>query len=230
MRTTSSGKRLLVEAVVVVVSILLAFAIDAGWDQRQARQDERAVLRGLQSELLESRLIIESSRRNTAQAYERLKYFLAAPRSELLALSPVAAVGEVFQPLTRQWDETLPRGALDAATGSGKLASISDPALRAALARLGGAHASVKEMTAVIGEMDARTVAVLGELEGIQAIFAMPEPELDSGTLGALRDDPKIMGATTAKIWFLGGYLYQLQLLEATIDENLELIAAVLDN
>jgi hypothetical protein len=38
------------------------------------------------------------------------------------------------------------------------------------------------------------------------------------------------MGATTAKIWFLGGYLYQLQLLEATIDENLELIAAVLDN
>ena len=36
------------------------------------------------------------------------------------------------------------------------------------------------------------------------------------------------MGAATAKIWFMGGYLVSLKELEDVIDETLELIAAEL--
>ena len=43
-------KRIAVEAVVIVTSILLAFAIDAWWDERQERIEETEVLLGLKSE------------------------------------------------------------------------------------------------------------------------------------------------------------------------------------
>jgi len=227
---SSPDKRLIAEAVVVVSSILFAFAIDAAWDQRQARESERAILRGLESELQADIRAIAASRDSTAQTYDRLTYFLGATRSELLEMSPPTAEREVFAPLSRQWGQAMPTGALDAATGSGDLAVISDPELRVALARLASVHAGVKEMTAVIDEMDARTVAILGEFEGVQKLFTMSEPGLDATTLASLRADPRIMGAATAKLWFTGGYLSQLDLLEATITETLELISGVLDD
>lgn len=211
-----------------MVSILLAFAIDAGWDQRQARENERAVIQGIQSDLQESLLVLAASRDSTTTAYDGLKRFLRTPRSELLQLSPSAAARDVFLPLTRQWGRAIPTGALDAATGSGALAVIGDPELRTALARLGSANADVKIMRDLIGEMDTRTVAILGEFEGVRGMFAMGEPQLDAETLGALRADPRIMGAATAKVWFIGGYLGTLGVLESTIRENLELIDRVL--
>lgn len=42
--------RVLVEGLVIVLSILLAFAIDAGWDERQDRQAESEILRALSEE------------------------------------------------------------------------------------------------------------------------------------------------------------------------------------
>lgn len=228
MTRIGTGKRLFAEASVVIVSILLAFAIDAGWDQRQEHKHEREVLRGLQGELIEARETIRASRDSTAQAYERLKYLVTAPRADVLTMSPSQAASEVFMPLTRQWADALPTGALDAATGSGQLALISDPTLRAALARLGGAYASVGGMIATISEMDARTVAILGEFEGVRSMWAGTEPLIDIRTLEALVDDPRVMGAATAKLWWVGGYLFELEKFAGIVDESIELIAAVL--
>ena len=39
--------RVLVEGVVIVASILLAFGIDAWWEQRQDREEERRILQAL---------------------------------------------------------------------------------------------------------------------------------------------------------------------------------------
>jgi len=43
-------KRIVVEGAAIVVSILLAFAIDAWWDERQERIEEKEILLGLRSE------------------------------------------------------------------------------------------------------------------------------------------------------------------------------------
>lgn len=174
--------------------------------------------------------MLAASRDTTTQAYDDLQRFLSAPRSEVIQMSPSVAVNKVFAPLTRQWGGAIPTGALDAATGSGELAMISDPTLRAALARLGSSNDAMKGMVDLIGEMDARTVAILGEFAGVQRMFAMDEPELDAETLAALRADPRIMGAATAKMWFLSGYLTQLRRLQSVINENLELITADLED
>lgn len=42
--------RILLEGVVIVLSILLAFAIDAGWDERQERRAEQEILQALSAE------------------------------------------------------------------------------------------------------------------------------------------------------------------------------------
>ena len=46
----SRWSRLLLESIAIVLSILLAFAIDAGWDERQDRRAEAEILRALSVE------------------------------------------------------------------------------------------------------------------------------------------------------------------------------------
>jgi hypothetical protein len=46
----SRWSRLLLESIAIVLSILLAFAIDAGWDERQDRRAEEEILRALSVE------------------------------------------------------------------------------------------------------------------------------------------------------------------------------------
>ena len=48
----SRWSRLVVEGLVIVGSILLAFAIDAGWDAHRQRADEQAVLASLEAEFV----------------------------------------------------------------------------------------------------------------------------------------------------------------------------------
>ena len=40
-------KRVFVEAAAIVAGILLAFAIDAGWDERNEREEEKEILQSL---------------------------------------------------------------------------------------------------------------------------------------------------------------------------------------
>jgi hypothetical protein len=223
MTDTRSGRRLLAEAVVVVVSILMAFTIDAAWDQRQARAGERAVVQSIEADLRDGLRVVTDSRDSTLAAYARLESFVTGA-------APSGGEDRLFPALTRQWSAAVPTGALDAATGSGELALNRDPALRGSLARLAGTLAGLKEMSTIIGEMDARTVTTLGEFEGVRTMFGQADPVLDPRTVEALRADPRVLGAATAKLWFTGGYLYQLQLLQTTIEETLGSITDVLAN
>jgi hypothetical protein len=215
--------RLLAEAVVVVASILLAFAIDAGWDRHQLIQEEREVLGGLESELEEGRLVIEATRVATTEARAHLHFFLEATPDDIAGIPASAVLERIYYPLIRQWGSAIPRGALDAATGSGQLAGIREPALRAALARLGSHHAQVADIYRLIGDLDIRTAAVLGEFDGM---YSDPsgDPAVDAATLRAIRGDPRVQGAASAKYGFVGGYLGILSELEQVMDETLAMI------
>lgn len=57
-------KRLSVEAFAIVFSILLAFAIDAWWDERKERQFEQETLVGLEAEYEDHRINIEQQTAN----------------------------------------------------------------------------------------------------------------------------------------------------------------------
>ena len=85
-----SWARLLAEAVAIVTSILLAFAIDAWWSERQARQEEAEAIAGLRVEFTANVMAIDAvadHHRHSIEAMERL--LAMANHEESIAARPL---------------------------------------------------------------------------------------------------------------------------------------------
>lgn len=127
-----SAKGLVVEGLAIVLSILLAFAIDAWWDERQERAEEREVLESLYVEFEANRdeaasvvLLHEISVQSVATLME-------LRQDEILALSAEEVERHIrFFASPRTFDAV--RGSVDALTSSGKLGILRDRELREAL-------------------------------------------------------------------------------------------------
>lgn len=131
----SAPKRLLLEGLVVVASILLAFALDAWWDdiaiQRDLRKDIEFVV-----------LEIEANRDRILFHIDLMERMTVAGDSLFAAMESVPEDSLISVPDTIIWlmnnyptlNPSL--GAVEALITSGRLALIEDPALRTALAGL----------------------------------------------------------------------------------------------
>lgn len=127
-------RRMLLESTAIILSILLAFSIDAGWDEFQERKQERAFLGSLQSDFEETRTRINTS-------IDRHNRFIALARQLLGLYGRGAAdidndeletmLGAVFF----DWESLyLPSGSRDALFASGNIEIISNEELRTMLA------------------------------------------------------------------------------------------------
>jgi hypothetical protein len=125
-----SWKRVAVEGVAVVFSILLAFWIDAWWENRQERADERIVLASLVGEL-----------RQFTEQYEGAKHYVTALRESARTL--LIASGNPDNSLSDEeidslladatWylpPNVLPTPELDSLISSGDISLISNFYLR----------------------------------------------------------------------------------------------------
>jgi hypothetical protein len=116
-----SWRRLLLESAVVVVSILFAFSIDAGWDSRQERQRESVVLRGIladfeatRPDLTERLATARRLRQNSVVLRDRLAEEAGQGRitvPDTIVLSVIGA--PTFQPATNTLDAALASGEID---------------------------------------------------------------------------------------------------------------------
>ncbi len=182
----SSGRsgfagRLLAEGVVIVASILLAFALDTWWDATKERREERAALESLHEEF--------------AGAREQLAFYLGAHEriagaagglgalvrralaaGEPAVVVPDSALALVYIPPT--FNPML--GTLDGLLASGRLGLLRDPELRRSLAawegRLReGTEEEDKAVDFVFHQMDPvlrSRVDVSGALELVEGIFS----------------------------------------------------------
>ena len=126
-------KRIALEGIVIVVSILLAFAIDAWWDERNERLEETEVLLGLKSEFSRYRGEISNSIKYYANNRPLIAELIVATRkgswdSETLNFD--AALNTIYDPKSHDFGG----GVLDALINSGRLEIISDYNLRVRLA------------------------------------------------------------------------------------------------
>ena len=125
--------RALIEGGVIVVSILLAFGIDAGWDRFQEREAEREALRTLAAEfstnLEMTRVGIRGNRRNRSNTVFVLESLRSSRTGAQLQIPDTSIVYMLtigsLNPST---------GALDGVLGSQGLDLFSDPILRSRLA------------------------------------------------------------------------------------------------
>jgi len=82
----TAARRSLVEAVFILASILVAFSIDAWWDERQALATESAVLAELSLETERNRALLDATLATGRNALDRIDRFLRASPEELAQL------------------------------------------------------------------------------------------------------------------------------------------------
>ena len=127
-------KRLSAEAAAIVVSILLAFSIEAWWDNYQDRSEEQGILLNLKSEFEQNLAFIETeiSYRN-AVIESILKIFDASVAQT--SIEP-KLLDELIGDVTWWQNIEYSRGAIDGLLQSGGLSLIENEELRRILASL----------------------------------------------------------------------------------------------
>jgi hypothetical protein len=123
----------LIEALVVVASILVAFSLDAWWSERAERRTEAAHLRALRSDFEQNvsrlKVLIEQEER-IADASHRLLISAISPTTPSPEDSLANLLGQVFN--SGRFDPVM--GAYEAVVNSGGLAQVRDDSLRLVLA------------------------------------------------------------------------------------------------
>lgn len=130
----STGRRLALDSATVVFSILLAFAINAWWAGRQAREHERVLLAGILSDFRETRsdLVarLEMARRMAANGSDLRDRLAASPEGAAVEVPDslvIAVIGSpTYQPATN---------ALDAALASGEIGRIRSAEIQEEISR-----------------------------------------------------------------------------------------------
>lgn len=150
-------KRFLIEGAVIVSSILLAFAIDAWWDQAKVNRDVVEILRLIEAEAT-SNLI--NLRESISHHEEIISAIDAAQEENSSAKQHFSAVVdvEVFEPSS---------DALETLVSTGLLAEVDDIELRIALSAFKGLVEDLEEReSAALRFRDAarRRIAALGEV------------------------------------------------------------------
>jgi hypothetical protein len=122
--------RLFLEGVAIIVSILLAFSIDAWWDGHQERQEEERLLIALLDEFRENKELLEEARihhRAVEQAELELMALAADTSPDISPDSLDQLIGEI----NWWWSATkFSTGALNSVVLAGKLHLIRNEELR----------------------------------------------------------------------------------------------------
>ena len=173
MNTRIPWSRLVAEGAVIVVSILLAFAIDATWAVRAERVREAAVLEGLVRDFERHQAVITASIsafEGRLEAADRLLAYIG-PRAEADApeIERALAVVCMASPVRFQ------AGTLEALIGSEGLALLRDQELRSHLA------AWSQLVTDLEGVNDFVTSEVYGLLDYLRPRYSIQDLDYQAG-------------------------------------------------
>ena len=168
-------KRALVEGVVIVGSILLAFGIDAWWGALDEAAQRTAVIEGLRSDFEAARVDLDrvaafhiEGRMATA---ELMRMGAGGPLSEASS----SRVDSLFAGVTLVASFDPPLGTLEALISSGDLDLLDDPALAADLTRFQGEVADLDREQRFAREAMIRLFEYLGtEGVGVESFVTHP--------------------------------------------------------
>jgi hypothetical protein len=139
-----SLKRLAIEGTVIVASILLAFAIDAWWDERLERAEEQEILLGLKSEFSRYRDELTAGIEYQAARRQMTAILMAATQRgswDSESMSVDLALSSIGDSKTHDFGG----GVLDALINAGRLEIISDHELRVKLASWGQVFNEIRD-------------------------------------------------------------------------------------
>ncbi|MEJ2534790.1 MAG: hypothetical protein P8008_04825 [Gammaproteobacteria bacterium] len=229
-------KKLLVEGTVIVVSILLAFAIDALWEERKERIEEQEILAALKIEyetnLSEIETVIEFHNRARATVDE-----LFGSTDEEIRQQGQQRRSEYVVALCNPWSFYPVLGTTEALIGAGELDLLENRQLRNALSNFLFFFQDSVEDIEYVGH-DAERVWVreveLGgpwtdraaEIGMAGAVVEAPDflPSASTEDVFRIRNDAKLKGLVARCHLNVGYYIVELQRLRAGAASILELI------
>jgi hypothetical protein len=124
--------QIVAEGTAVVISILLAFAIDAGWDERKERQDELRTLQALRIEFEANRVEARAVVAHHEESVRRLIDFKTASAAEIRSW-PLSEREKLVRAFASPRTFDPERGSIRALIGAGRLGILQNAGLRASL-------------------------------------------------------------------------------------------------
>jgi len=237
-------KRLSAEGAAIVVSILLAFSIEAWWDNYQDRSEEQGILLGLKSEFEQNLAFIEIeiSYRN-AVIESILKIFDASVART--SIKP-EVLDELIGDITWWQNIEYSRGAIDGLLQSGGLSLIENEDLRRVLASMPSRYDSTTRselndryttVNVIIPFLN--THASLSQIANTMAkgrpgtglastppVYPAGEPRDHTGLLR----DPEFLGILVQEHWDHLGAVTAYASLKAALENGVRLIDQELKN
>ena len=128
-------KRISVEAAAIVASILLAFAIQAWWEEQQEKRDEKTYLTSLRQELIRGLDSVAEREGVHKEVLDANVALINQIQDE--SRTSVESLHHMFSLLSRPTDLRLPRAVFDDLVSSGGTQLIRSDDLRIALALYG---------------------------------------------------------------------------------------------
>jgi len=136
--------RILAEIVIIVASILLAFGIDALWEERKNFIEEQEILQGLREEFALNRDILEEDMVGHAENVRLLLQALKAIEEGSLNDFGVV-IDDALKMMLAPNTTDMGNGALNALLSSGRIELLANKELRARLAAWNGVFAEVQD-------------------------------------------------------------------------------------
>ena len=225
-------KQISVEAAAIVVSILLAFAIDAWWAEKNERNVEHEALRALHSDFKTSRDNIESVIRSLEDGRASFARFQSATPAELTEIN-TDAVGPIISSLLKNNTFDPVTATLDALANDGRLGLISDSQV---LRQLSSWRRDLDNIADISFELRTESVRMRRAMESHGGPFRRWRrglddrsilPLADGESLADLRRDADFMGNARSHQYALAVYYYELRKLAETLDSTVEMLDQV---
>jgi hypothetical protein len=235
--TNLPWRRTMVESVAIILSILLAFAIDAGWDAFKERNQEKAFLVSLLSDFKETRSQLDEGIDAHMRIIDFARQLLGFHGVDTPNIEPEALetmLGAVFF----DWQALyLPSGSRDALFASGDIEIIRNEELRAMLAAWPSRVADAVEDELLIAndvmnnlapylqsKIRTRNVARFTNSDAAERI-----PRIESVNYDVLWNDPLFENLVTFRILNETYALVENSSLSEFVDEIIRVIEKELD-
>ncbi len=212
-RTPLHWRRILAEGSAIVVSILLAFGIEAWWSASQDRGDEQELLTGLYEELGVNEALLTENVQILQYQTNLLQTFLAMSPAEVAAIPQDSVNDQVITLFRRTFTSELAVGSLNSAMSSGNIALIQGSDIRSGLAQYEARNTDVAEVGVALVDLTVAATVALGRYpEFTEAVArSLREVPVSEATLMAIRSDSEIAGLLSAKAFFWSLYAIELE-------------------
>ncbi len=230
-------KRLTVEAAAIVASILLAFAIDAWWDDFQQRKQTHTLLIDLEAVLADNVRLIDENIELVNKFQGFLKHFITVESDGAALISPELTfdtLESIWRPVTTPNNNSILIAKFDSANVDLSI----HPLLQDAIAEWRSEVSELDEQRELLVENESEALLVIGRHPEIGLAWAeaasgvLPlgkSPQLSESLMRNAREDKDIMALAARKAWHNRIHLNALRRNRETSVAVLDLIRVALD-